>query len=361
MDSVPLGSRSGLRVSEIVLGTMARRGGSADERVSLFHEAVDCGITTFDTAPLYDFGAADEHLAMLLKSRRDEVVVATKVGLRWDDAHGEILFEGWDASAQQPRVVRRDSRPKAIRADLEASLRRLGVEYVDLVHIHHPDRSVPIEDAIGALLELRAEGKLRAIGVSNFDPEEVERARAELGDVPLASLQLRHNLIHREAESDLMTRAAEVGVGVLAYSPLAEGLLAGKYLHQRPSRRAQEADHHPVNAGPVTDRVRTVLEPMAARYGVSVAAIGLAWSRLHPLVSAPIVGVSRTAHLEAAVTAASLPLEPTDLEGLSRAFAALDMNPRAGRRRRDRLLRAPFGAVQRVRGWAGKVKRAVLR
>ncbi len=186
----PLGM-SGLEVSPIVLGAMLRHSQGIHGHAAIVQAAVDAGSTTIDTAPLYGFGDSERALGRAIAGRRQCVQILTKVGLRWDDAHGDVLFEFWNGRSMQ--AVRKNSRPESIRLEIERSLARLGIETIDLVQVHHLDRHVAIAESIGALKELRAEGKLRAIGVSNYSQPEIVEAEAALGDVPLASVQLRYN------------------------------------------------------------------------------------------------------------------------------------------------------------------------
>lgn len=345
--SVPLG-RSGLGLSPVVLGTMDRRGLTPAEREALVARALDRGVIAVDTAPLYEFGDAERWIGRAIRGRSG-VVVLTKVGLRWEDARGEELF-GCPSPEGGWRSVRKDSRPRSVRRDVEGSLRRLGLETLDLVQIHHPDRETPVEETLETLLELRREGKLRAIGVSNFSVEQAERARVALGGVPLASIQVRYSLLDRSSESDLTAWAVRHGVGVLAYSPLAEGILAGRYLDRPFPLATDSAEHHRKNARPATAFVRTVLAPMARARGVPVASVALAALRERLGRPLPVFGASRPEHIDAAAASLGVTLTPDELASIDRGLEALSFDARAGHRRRDR-------ALQRVVRMAEKASR----
>jgi aryl-alcohol dehydrogenase-like predicted oxidoreductase len=194
--------------------------------VDALRHALDVGSGAIDTAPVYGFGHSEELVARAIAGRRDRVVVMTKAGLRWDDERGKLSFEGTDDRGIA-RKLYRNSRPDSVKAECEASLRRLGVDVIDLLQIHWPDPTTPIADTMGALLELRAAGQIRACGVSNYSVDELEEARRALGDVPLASDQPKSSLVHRAIEVDVLPYAREHGVGVVAYSPLEQGLLTG--------------------------------------------------------------------------------------------------------------------------------------
>mgnify|MGYP006288786959 CR=1 FL=1 len=348
MNTEPLGG-SDLRISKVVFGAMARSGGTPEDRESLVRRAIDLGLTTIDTAPLYEFGDSERWVGRAIQGRRDRLVIATKVGLRWDDDHGDVLFSFTDRDGRV-QSVRRDSRPSAIRNDVEGSLQRLGVDCLDLVQIHHPDRHVPIEDAIGALMNLRAEGKLRAVGVSNFDLAQSERARRALGDVGLACLQLPYSLLDRGIEARLLPWARRHGVSVLAYSPLAEGVLAKPPAF---SRAAESWLHHAANAPAIGGFVERELQPVARDLSTTPATVALAWVRANTGVI-PIIGASRPHQLEAAAAAARLDLSPATRARLDRASAELRPNRRAGRRVRDRVAARALGRARglwlRLRG-----------
>jgi methylglyoxal reductase len=336
LDPEPLG-RTDLRVAPIVFGTMARSAASGAEREDLVRRALDLGLHTLDTAPLYEQGDSERWIGRAIRGRRDEVVLATKVGLRWDDDHGDVMFSFSDEDGRT-LSVRKDSRPSAVRADVEGSLQRLGVDVLDLVQIHQPDRHTPIESTMDALLALKEEGKIRAIGISNFDLRQTEAAAAALGREPLACLQLRYSLLDRGLERGVGRWAARRGVSIWAYSPLAEGVLA-----RGPRPGGGSWLTHPSNAQVLRDFTQNVIEPIAARHGCSRATVALAWLRTRPGVH-PVVGASRAEHLEQAAAAAHLRLSPGDVSILDEASRRLKVNRRVGRRRRDRVI----GRVRRL-------------
>lgn len=207
-----------IQVSRVALGTWAIGGwlwGGTDvnDAVRAIHEALDLGITTIDTAPVYGFGLSEEIIAKALAEKgvsRDQVVIATKCGMEWDEQEN----------------TRRNSKPERIREEVEQSLRRLRTDYIDIYQIHWPDPETPIEDTADAMHKLLQEGKVRAIGVSNYTVEQMERWRSV---APLHSNQLRYNVLERGIEAAELPYCREHGLALLAYSPLARGLLTGKY------------------------------------------------------------------------------------------------------------------------------------
>jgi aryl-alcohol dehydrogenase-like predicted oxidoreductase len=171
-------------------------------------------------------------LGQAIADRRDRVQILTKVGLRWDDSHGQPLFEFVDAAGNK-QAVRKDGRPHSLREEVQRSLRRLGVETIDLLQLHHPDRLTPLDDTLEALRVLQRSGGVRAIGLSNVTSADLRQAVAGRHP-PVVSVQQEYSLLNRTVEADLLPAATAAGVGLLAYSPLARGVLAGRQLGNRP-------------------------------------------------------------------------------------------------------------------------------
>lgn len=213
METIEIGT-SGITASRIALGTWAiggwMWGGNTDldESIYTIRSAVARGITLIDTAPVYGFGRSEEIVGMALSGGlRDRAVIATKAGLEWRG--GKV----W-----------RNSSPARIRKEVEDSLRRLRTDYIDLYQVHWPDPLVPIQETAGALARLLKEGKIRAIGVSNYSPAQMDEFRKA---APIHSVQPPYNLFEREAESGVLPYAAQHGIAVLCYGALCRGLLTG--------------------------------------------------------------------------------------------------------------------------------------
>jgi aryl-alcohol dehydrogenase-like predicted oxidoreductase len=214
IETIEIGA-SGLTASRIALGTWAIGGwmwggkSDLDESIRTIRAAIEHGITLIDTAPAYGFGRSEEIVGMALSGGlRDRAVIATKVGLEWPGG-GKV----W-----------RNSSPARIRKEVEASLRRLRTDYIDLYQVHWPDPMVPIQETAGALARLLKEGKIRAIGVSNYSAEQMAAFREV---APIHSVQPPYNLFERDAESDVFPYAAQHGIAVLCYGALCRGLLTG--------------------------------------------------------------------------------------------------------------------------------------
>ena len=327
MERIELGG-SGVSITRVVFGAMATRDNSRERQRENLHAALEAGVTAIDTAPLYDFGVSERLVGEETAGRRDAVQILTKVGLRWDGNHGRVLFRGPGTDGVM-RTVRCDSRPLAVRRDVEESLARLGTDVLDLVQVHRPDEDTPIADTMGELLRLRQEGKLRAIGVSNYSAEQVRLAQHALGEVRLASHQLHYSLLERSAERELGALAAQLGHRILAYSPLERGLLGGR----EPERAPRD----------LRDALAT-LRATAARCDISPAQAALAWLLAQPRVGGVIVGAGTPEQARDAAGAGAIALEPADLAALDRAFAGV----RAPHRSRPGLARRALRKLRRV-------------
>ncbi|RKS77028.1 aryl-alcohol dehydrogenase-like predicted oxidoreductase [Actinomadura pelletieri DSM 43383] len=288
-------------------GLMGWGAQSDDESVAAIHHAVALGVNWVDTAAVYGFGHSEKVVGRALAElpAADRPLVFTKCGLVWDE-NG---------------VESNDLRPESIKQQCDDSLRRLGLDHIDLYQIHDPDPDVPIEDSWGAMLELVEAGKVRAAGVSNFDVALLDRC-AVLG--PVESLQPPLSLLRREAAADVIPWCADHGAGVIVYSPLASGLLSGSFTRER-AERLPDGDWRSRAAAfrqPALDRnlaLQDALRPVAARHGVSVDAVAIAWTLAWPGVTAAIVGARTPAQADGWPEAAALRLTGEDLAELAAA------------------------------------------
>jgi aryl-alcohol dehydrogenase-like predicted oxidoreductase len=328
---------SGIDVPVVVFGAWAVGGwgwgGSSPETdraaVAALRRGLDLGLTAIDTAPVYGFGHSEELVAQAIAGRRQQAIVMTKAGLRWDDPRGKVAFEGEDDRGVK-RKLRFNSRPDSVRAEAEASLKRLGIEAIDLLQIHWPDPTTPIADTMGALLELQREGKVRAIGVSNYSVDQMEEARRALGGVPLASDQPRYSLVRREIEKDVLPYARETGVGLLVYSPLEQGLLTGKVPAERQftdsDGRKKRATFRDANRAKVNAVLARDVAPIAAAHKATLAQTALAWTLAQPGVTAVIAGARTVSQVEENAAAGDLVLTAQEWSSIDRAFSALELD-----------------------------------
>ena len=298
MDTTRLGMTE-LEVSRIAFGTWQIGGEwgefDRDEAIAAIRHARDVGINLFDTAQAYGFGASERLLGEALRDdldhRRDEVVIATKGGLRDDDA--------------RPR----DSSPAWLRRGVDESLRALGVDHIDLYQVHWPDPETPFADTAGALQELVDQGKIRRVGVSNYDADEMaEFARTR----PVETLQPLYNLFQREVEDGTLPYTRENDIGVLVYSPLAHGLLTGAMDQDTSFGPGDWRTLSPLFKGETFRRNLEIVDELqrfaADEVGCSVSQLAIAWTLANPAVHVAIVGSRRAAHIEDSVGAAGVTL-----------------------------------------------------
>jgi hypothetical protein len=304
--------RTGIDVSPIAFGTWQLGGdwGSFDESAAIeaIRHARELGINFFDTAQGYGFGASERLLGRALRdeldNRREEVVIATKGGLRPTD-DGLV----------------RDSSPAWLRAGVDASLQALGTDYIDVYQVHWPDPDTPFAETAGTLGELVADGKIRHVGVSNFDaPQMDEFSRTQ----PVETLQPPYHLFRREIEADVLPYAREHDIGVLVYGPLAHGLLTGTMSAETTFAADDWRSHSPLFRG---EEFRRNLEKVAelssfaAERGSTVAELAVAWTLADPAVQVAIVGTRQPRHIEHAVAAADLELDADALTRIERIMA----------------------------------------
>jgi aryl-alcohol dehydrogenase-like predicted oxidoreductase len=309
-------------------------GGSDDDAaVRAIRAAIDVGMDAIDTAPIYGFGHSERVVGRAIEGRRDRVRVLTKVGLRWDDTRGPFSFETQDGQGRTVRV-HRNLRPWSVTWEVEHSLERLGVEMIDLVQVHWPDPTTPVAATMGALLDLRDAGKIREIGVSNFSAAMLEEVQRVLGDVPLASDQPKYNLLDRSIEAEILpwTRAHEVGV--LAYSPIEQGLLAGAVpadrTFPRDDLRSTRASFSPDLRARVNAALARVARPIAARHEATLAQVAIAWVIAQPGVTSALVGARTEAQVLENAAAARIRLDPAEIADLSAAFGGILPRPGGG-------------------------------
>jgi aryl-alcohol dehydrogenase-like predicted oxidoreductase len=316
----PLG-RSGIEITTVGLGTWAIGGGcwlfgwgqqDDDASIGAIRRAVELGVNWIDTAAIYGLGHSEEvvgrAVAGIPPSQRP--LIFTKCGLTGDRGKP---FE----------APRRDLRPETIRRECEASLRRLGVERIDLYQFHRPDESTPVEDSWGEMKRLVEEGKVRAAGVSNFTVPLLERCeRVHHVD----SLQPPFSAIRRDAADKLIPWCASHGTGVIVYSPMQAGLLTDRFTAERVSQFAQDDWRRstPEFREPNLSRnlrLRDALRPIAQRHGTSVAAISVAWTLSWPGVTGAIVGARSAEQVDGWIRAGEIELSREDLDEIARAIA----------------------------------------
>jgi len=315
LDYVRFG-RTGLEVSRLVLGCMSfgdpNRGPhpwTLDEEASrgLIRQAVEAGINFFDTANVYSAGSSEEILGRALNDfgRRDELVIATKVqGRMHDGPNGAGLSR------------------KAIMAQIDASLTRLGTDYVDLYQIHRWDPDTPIEETLEALHDVVKAGKARYLGASSMAAWQFSTAHylaARSGHTPFVSMQNHYNLLNREEEREMLPLCADLGVAVIPWSPLARGRLTRDWDEQ--TARSQTDPLGSNLYHPDDRKIVEAVAKIAIQRGIPRAQVALAWLASRPVVTAPIIGATKPHHISDAVAALDVVLSDDEVQQLQAAYA----------------------------------------
>ena len=301
-----------LSVSALGLGCMGMSAfygtTDTDESIATVHRALDLGVTFFDTAELYGPHANEELLGRALAGRRDEATIATKFGVK--------------PGADGPAGRRLDGTPANVRQSIEGSLRRLNTDYVDLYYQHRIDPQTPIEETVGALAELVREGKVRHIGLSEASPETIRAAHLVHA---IAAVQTEYSLFTRDVEHDVLPTLRELGIGLVAYSPLGRGFLSGRFRsadeldaddwrRTQPRFSSENAERNGQLAGRVAE--------LAAGKGVAPAQLALAWVLAQGDDIVPIPGTKRRRYLEQNAGALDVSLSREDLAQLADAIDA---------------------------------------
>src|SRR5213596_3616445 len=313
-------SIGGLDVSRIGLGTMSMSGyynigaGSDAESIRTIHRAVDLRVTHLDTAEIYGPYGNEELVGRAIKDRRDQVVLATKFGL--------VSHSGGGAGVL-------DSSPANIRTAVEGSLKRLGTDHIDLYYQHRVDPNTAIEDTVGALAQLVAEGKVRHIGLSEAGPSTIRRAHAVH---PIAALQTEYSLWTRDPEAELLPLLRELGIGFVPYSPLGHGFLTGTI---RSPEQLADDDWRKTNPrfteGNFEKNLRIVDEVQAVAFevGATPAQVALAWLLAGGDDIAPIPGTKRVSRVEENTAADGIELSAEQIQRLN------DLTPATGERHEE--------------------------
>jgi aryl-alcohol dehydrogenase-like predicted oxidoreductase len=312
MSTLPIRRLGALEVSAQGLGCMGMSEfyghGDDTESIATMHRAIELGVTLLDTADMYGRGANEELVGRALAGRRDQVVLATKFGIvRTDDP--------------TVRGIRGDA--DYVRQSCDASLRRLGVDHIDLYYQHRVDPNVPIEDTVGAMAELVTAGKVRHLGLSEAGADTIRRAHAVH---PITALQTEWSLWSREIEGDILSTCRELGIGVVAYSPLGRGFLTGRF---RSAADFSDGDFRQVSQPRFADEnlahnlaIVEALKALAAERGVTAGQVALAWVQHKGSDVVPIPGTKRRSYLEQNVAAAHIELSEEDLTAIESAVPA---------------------------------------
>lgn len=307
LTTAPLGT-TGLEITRVGFGAWAIGGGGwefgwgpqeDEESVQAIHRAVELGVNWIDTAAAYGFGHSEEVVGRALQGLDPRPYVFTKCSLL--EGPGRTVVPNLD----------RDS----VLREAEASLRRLGADAIDLYQIHWPNPEEDIEEGWAALAELKEQGLVRHIGVSNFDVDQMRRIQSI---APVESLQPPYSLVARDVEDEILPFADREGIGVIVYSPMASGLLSGRMTRERVEAMPDDdwRKHHPDFQEPQLSRHLALVERLqrvADRHGATPGAVAVAWTLRHPAVDGAIVGFRRPDQVDPLVVAAGLDLSDADV------------------------------------------------
>ena len=305
-----------LKLTTVGLGTWAMGGPwqfgwgpqNDDEAIAAILTALDKGINWIDTAPVYGLGHSEELVAKALRQTKHKPYIATKCGLLWNEKREKV-----------PCL-----KSKSIRKECQQSLKRLAVDVIDLYQMHWPDPQEDIEQAWGEMAKLADEGKVRYIGVSNFNVGQIERIR---NIYPVASLQPAYSMLHREVEDKLLEYCAQLNIGVIAYSPMQRGLLTGKFTHERLASLAPD-DHRRSNPDFQEPRFSTTLElvehlkKIAKRNRKTCAQLAISWVLRRSEVTTAIVGARRPEQVAETVQASGWNLSRKDIAEIEQLLDA---------------------------------------
>ena len=308
----PIG-KSGIEASALALGTWAIGGwlwGGTDEKNSIeaIQASIDCGVTLIDTAPAYGMGRSEEIIGKAIAGRRESIIIATKCGLVWDTDKGRYHLE------QDGKKVYRYMQPDSIRKEVEMSLKRLRVDVIDLLQTHWQDDTVTAtEDVMAGLLQLKKEGKIRAIGASNV---EVQHIKDYCRAGQLDCIQNKYSMLDRCIETDILPYCQQDQIAVLAYSPLAMGLLSGKFSPNRNFKGDDVRKIRPRFLKENYDKLQPLLRNLqnfAIECGYTMSQLVIAWTKAQPGITHVLVGARNQEQAKENAKAGEIALSSTEI------------------------------------------------
>jgi aryl-alcohol dehydrogenase-like predicted oxidoreductase len=292
---------SNLNLSSITFGAWAIGGwmwGGADKNDALdaLDAAIDAGITTIDTAPVYGFGQSEQLVGKAMKGKRDKLQILTKYGLQWNDTKGQLYFKTISNEGKALDIYKYSAKESVIK-ECETSLKNLGTDYIDLYQIHWPDPTTPIQETMEAMEILIKQGKIRYAGVCNYDAALVAES---IKHFPIVSDQVPYSMVNRHIEEELVPCCRENNIGILAYSPLQRGILTGKMMK---GHRFNDGDTRPMSAyyrepnySRILDFLQT-LSPIAEVHKATIGQVVINWTLQQPGISTALVGTRNRAQV----------------------------------------------------------------
>ena len=308
--------RSGIKASVVGMGTWVTGGwmwGGSDEKQSIdaIQLALDLGVNLIDTASIYGFGHSEEVVGKALAGQRDRAVIITKCGQVWHDTRGSHAFD------DSGKSVYHYLGPESIRYELEQSLRRLRTDYIDIYMVHVPDATTPVEETMKELLDLKSEGKIRGIGLSNMTIEQLDQY-LQVGQVDCD--EEKYSMLDREIETSLLPRCLSKEVSVVAYSPLSNGLLTGKL---SPDHQFNEGDMRGANPRfdpqniKIINEMLSEFDPIARDYKINYTQLAIAWVLARAGVTHVLVGARNSEQVRQNAAAAAVSLTEDEVERMN--------------------------------------------
>jgi aryl-alcohol dehydrogenase-like predicted oxidoreductase len=332
METRTLG-QTDLKVSVLAFGAWAIGGwywGGTDQKaaVKAIETAVDNGMTTIDTAPVYGFGLSEELVAKAIKGKRDKVQILTKFGLSWNSREGEFYFASKDNSGKDIDIFRHASKEKVIKG-CDESLRRLRIDYIDLFQIHWPDPTTPVSDTMEALEQLIQEGKVRVGGVCNYSPDLIAEA---LKTYSIASNQVPYSMVNRNIEKETVPYCIKNKIAIIAYSPLQRGLLTGKI---KPGHEFGNGDTRPLTPyyrEPNLTNILEILEkikPIADERNTTLAKVVLNWTIQQPGITCALAGARNPGQVLDNIGAVNFMLSKEEIGRINSLLARLTLETKS--------------------------------
>jgi len=312
---------SDIQISVVTLGTWVMGGwmwggSNKSDAIRAIHAAIDQGITTIDTAPVYGFGLSEEIIGEAIKGRKEHIQILTKYGLRWDSTEGEFHFHSEKNDGQKVDIYK-NSRIDSIVAECEQSLTRLGIDCIDLYQCHWRDHTTPLEITMEAMATLYKEGKIKAAGVSNFTTEEIAECCKHF---PIVSSQPPFSMVKRDAQQELIPFCHSQGIGTIVYSPLQRGLLTGKIT---PDYTFQPGDHRPTTLEFQPENIQRTnnllekIKAIADKYRASLTQVVIQWTIQQEGITAALVGARTESQLKENAGAMDFTLTDEDISAIN--------------------------------------------
>ncbi len=321
---------SNIKISKVSFGAWAIGGwmwGGSDEKdaIDAIASAIDLGMTTIDTAPIYGFGKSESLVGKVIKDKRDKVQLLTKYGLSWETDQGRFYFNSKNEMGKNV-AIHKYSDPKNVIIECEKSLERLGTDYIDLYQIHWHDPTTPIENTMEAVIKLKEQGKIRAAGVCNYTAGQMKTADRV---IDIETNQVPYSMVLRDIEDDVVPYCLETGKGILAYSPLQRGVLTGKitsdYMFNEGDHRPSTPFYQEPNLSRINKFLKSI-QPLANDHQLTLAQMVICWTIQQPAVNSALVGARNPTQVKENAKAGEVILEKSVIEKISKELSGLSLN-----------------------------------